>query len=235
MLRLAPRSCAAVLGALVSLALAGSAQAEPSANYTCDGIATGTYDNVTVPPNGSCTLTNATVRGNVIVQSGAFLDTQGTGSIHRNLLAADNTDVTVSLDWTVYGSTLANAAFQMTLDGTVHNVLLNNTQDANLYATTIEGSLVSNGAVNSLGIQSTTRITGNVVINNTAAGGSYYLSYNPQIDGSVLVTNNQTAGSIDDNVIARDLACYRNTPPPANFANQVGGRSLGQCSAPTVP
>jgi hypothetical protein len=54
----------------------------------------------------------------------------------------------------------------------------------------------------------------------------------------VVLTNNQVPILIFGNHIKQNLACTGNNPPPsgAGEANQVDGRSLGQCATiPTSP
>jgi hypothetical protein len=234
------RPAVAALSVLAGLALpaTGSAAGQSAPDLRCDGIyGPGTYNNVIVPPNGTCTLSEVTVLGNVIVQHDGNLDLQGSGSIGQSLRAGNNSSVFEDFGWVVNGLTTADGATSLSLDGTLHNVALNNTQDANLFATTIDGNFVANHSTDSVGIQSTTKITGSVVLNDSGGGVpgflNYYIDDNPEIDGSVIVTNNTAPVEIVGNVIRQNLACFGNNPPPVNGGNTVGGRSLGQCATPT--
>jgi hypothetical protein len=251
--RLVP--AAAAVGVLAALALpSGALAAGEGQNLTCNRTAPyigGTYATVTVPAGGTCTLIDvkvlgdATVLGETALQSGGNLElfddaTTGNGGfIGGNLTLGDGSELYEDFGWVVRGTTVGDAPSSLSLDGTVHNVLLDKAQDANLYATTIDGNFVSNGATDSVGIDNTTKITGNVVLNGSSGGNAglsnYYITNNPEIDGSVLVTDNQALVDIEDNTIRQNLACYGNTPPPINAGNIIGGRSLGQCATPTAP
>ena len=47
--------------------------------------------------------------------------------------------------------------------------------------------------------------------------------------------SDQAVTDVDTNHIAHDLVCSGNNPPPVTFANQVDGRSTGQCATATTP
>jgi hypothetical protein len=66
-------------GALTTLALMATASTAGASTFTCNGTFTGgTYDSVSVPSNGSCTLIDATVAGSVTVKPKAYFEADST-------------------------------------------------------------------------------------------------------------------------------------------------------------
>jgi hypothetical protein len=113
-----------------------------------------------------------------------------------------------------------------------------------LSSATVDGSIVWNKGLYG-GVIGSSVITGLVVLNGTTGdptvGGSWLIA-GPQLDGSpqeidgnVVLSNNQVPIYVFDNHIKQNLVCEGNNPAPftsfAGFGNTVDGRSLGQCAA----
>jgi hypothetical protein len=233
--RLGPVAVALVVLATFALPAGAPANEQSASDLSCNGVYTGgTYANVTVPSGGSCTLTDVKVLGTTTVLSGANLNLMSSGSIGGSLAVGSQATVYEDTGWVVSGPTAANGAADVTLDGTVHAVLAQKTTGLYLQFATVNGDLVSNQS-NGFGSIYGSTIKGDVVVNASTGdpylGGAWNINGPGQrISGSVIVTNNQVPVDVDTNQIRQNLICTGNNPPPVNFANQVGGRSLGQCA-----
>ncbi len=229
-------SCsAAALGALTILALPAAASAQGPSNLQCNGAYTGTYANVVVPPNDSCTLTDSTVFGTATVAPGATLDLAPSTAarVGGNVLVGPNATLTQESGWTVGGTTAANgAAFLDISGGTTHDVLANRTQDVYVYGATVDGSVVANQTQSFGEVALNTIITGDVVANGAPASSQGFYIEEQEVGGSVYVTNNQSATNVFLNTIDHNLVCTANHPPPSDFGygNYVKGREVGQCA-----
>ena len=236
---------AAVLGVLATLALPTAAPAAGPANLQCNGAYSGTYANVTVPPNDICTLTNSTVLGNATVGSGGDLELDATtspttSSIGGNVLVGANATLSQSSGWTVNGTIAARgAAFLIVGGGTTHDVVSNGSQNVYVYSATVDGSVVAN-QTQSFGEIASNTVTGDVVANGepSTSGGFYIEGKGQVIGGSVYITNNQAPTNVFYNTIRQNLVCTGNNPPPSDFGygNDVLGREVGQCAGfPSSP
>ncbi|HYZ82426.1 MAG TPA: hypothetical protein VE571_14210 [Solirubrobacteraceae bacterium] len=225
-----------------------AADGHPS-NLQCSGSYTGgTYANVTVPAGDFCSLTDVTVLGNVSVGSdGAEVDLNTSAyngplssspmTVHGNLVVGRGGYAYVNPGAIVLGTTVVNGAqaLQVT-QATVHNILSQNGNGLYLSEAEVDGNIASNNPQAGGSISDNT-IKGNVVINggqSSSAFDSWYIDGPPQeIDGNVVLTNNQIPIFIYGNHIKQNLACAGNSPPPsgAGDTNQVDGRSLGQCAS----
>lgn len=246
------RPAVAVVGALACLALPASALAkgDPPPNLTCTAtgsttVYSGTYSNVTVPPGQTCYLSDATVLGNVVVESTANLDLQNSGSVGGSLLVGSQASAFEDTGWVINGPTAGNGAETLTITGTTHSIVVNDTQVLSIGSATIDGSIVSNDGVFGGSISSSI-VHGNVLVNGTTGfegtGGTWLiagpqLNGNPQqIDGNLVLTNNQATIYAFENNINQNLVCEGNNPPPiteiGTEGNTVGGSSIGQCATP---
>jgi hypothetical protein len=247
------RPVAAALAAVACLALpAGALASSPKKsppNLSCEITPTqlfysGTYNNVTVPPGQTCELSNATVRGNVTVQMAGSVTFENSGTVGGSLLVGQLGGASEDTGWVIDGGALANQAAGLTFQGTVHGILANDTDTLALGSATVDGSVVSNRGVFGGAVTSSV-ITGDLVINGTASTDpsidSTWLIAGPQLDGSpqqidgnVILTNNQSTIFLFENHIKKNLVCQGNNPPPFNsfdgFTNTVDGRSTGQCA-----
>lgn len=241
------RPVAVALGVAVSLAVpAGALAAGHNApNLRCDSsqpVYSGTYDNVVVPPGETCNLSGATVYGNVTVGTGAQLSLSSSGSVGGGVVVGSQAAAFEDSGWTIGGALVGNGAGSLGVLGTVHGILANKVAVLTMQNATINGSVVSNqgqfgGAV------AGSLITGQLLIN--ASGdpsspatwviGGTQLDGSPQeIDGNLVLTNNQAEILIFFNHIKQNLVCEGNNPPPINsvggIGNTVDGRSVGQCA-----
>jgi hypothetical protein len=247
------RPLAAALGVVASLAAPASALGNSGSapnSLTCTGIVSGgTYSSLTVPHGQNCFLSNATVLGPANVESTASLDLEGTGTIGGNVLVGDQASMSEAQGWVIRGTTVGNGAGLLTILGTVHSVLLNNTATLGIQSATVDGSIVSNHGTFGGNIVSSV-IHGDVFVNGTTPGlpvlASNWFIAGPQlngdkqeIDGSVVLTNNQSSIYVFENHIHENLICAGNNPPPFNsaagFTNTVDGRSVGQCATTNSP
>lgn len=207
---------------------------------------------LSIKESGYCSLTDATVLGNVTVEPNGGLDLNATGAdsprakstmtVHGNLtVAGANAYADVNPGVVVDGtSTLFNADDLQISSATVHNVLAQNSQDVYLAGSDVYGNVLVNNPQSSGDLSQNNFITGNIALNGAAAGdptfpNSWYISGPQSIGGSVILTNNQAVTDVDTNHIAHDLICTGNNPPPTTFGNQVDGRATGQCATPTNP
>jgi hypothetical protein len=238
------------VGVAISLVLPASAFAGGGrpANLNCTGVVTGgTYASLTVPPGQSCDLTDATVLGSAIVDSTGSLDLGDKGLIGGNLLVGSQGGVFEDSGWVVDGTTTGEGADTLSITGTVHNILVDQTDVLAVQSATVDGNIVANRGVYGGEIGSSV-IRGNVLVNGTssAGGAATWLIAGPQlngdqqeIDGNLLLTANQSPIYVFYNHVRQNLACYGNTPAPYDFvpgyANTVDGQSLGQCATANQP
>jgi len=187
---------------------AGPASAQTT---ICTGtLAAGTYTNVNVPRNASCTIGSpVTITGNVIAASGASLMT-ATGlvtppGVHISGNVVSEDALTVTLAAVTVGGNVA-------LQGTVGEV--------EVVATSISGNLQISGTSAGPIFAESNTVTGSVVVDNNATAGAL-------------------SNRIDDNTIGGNLVCMSNTPPPTDIVvippptprpNAVGGNKVGQCA-----
>ncbi|HEX4012232.1 MAG TPA: hypothetical protein VHX62_19575 [Solirubrobacteraceae bacterium] len=237
---------------MASLAWPGAALASGGhpANLTCTGVVTGgTYTSLTVPAGQSCDLTDATVLGNATVDSTASLDLGDKGLIGGNLLVGSQGGVFEDTGWVIDGTTTGEGAGTLSITGTVHNILVDQTGVLAVQSATVDGNIVSDRGVYGGEIGSSL-IRGNVLVNATSAGNSGVASTwfiaGPQlngdrqeIDGNLVLTANQSPMYVYYNHVHQNLVCYGNNPAPYNsvagYANTVNGQSLGQCATANQP
>jgi hypothetical protein len=243
---LRPLAAAATVLGLLAVPSGALASGGHPPNLTCDSsmpVFSGTYDNVTVPPGQTCNLSDSTVLGYINVETAANLNLVNSGSVGGSLLVGNQASSSEDSGWTISGGAAASNAGSMTFQGTVHGIAGNNTGTLALSSATVDGSIVWNKGQFGGAITSSV-ITGQVFLNGTtgdpAVGGSWFIA-GPQLDGSqqeidgnVVLTNNQVPIFIFFNHIKQSLICEGNTPPPFNsvggFTNTVDGRSVGQCA-----
>jgi hypothetical protein len=247
------RWAAAAVGILGSLALPASALANGGGgphSLSCTGVvAGGTYSSLTVPPGQFCYLSNATILGTATVQSTASLELDQSGTIDGNVLVNHLAGLEEGDSWTIRGTTLGNSAAELTIQGTVHNVLANNDDTLGIQSATVDGNVVSNNGVFGGAIVSSA-IHGNVLVNGTSPGedgvASTWFIAGPQLSGddqevygNLVLTNNQSPIYVFFNHVHQNMVCAGNNPPPYNdfdgLTNTVDGRSVGQCATENAP
>jgi hexosaminidase len=155
----------------VGLFFAGiPASAQP--NTPCTGtLAAGTYNNVSVPSNQSCTIgSGVTVNGNVTVAAGASLNMNHT---------------------TVHGSIVSNGASSVILglNTIVKNVTLAGTEAVQIAQQVIDGNLLVTGSVGTGGILiGDNVVTGNVTLSMNSGGT--YVVYTNTVGGNLVCSGN---------------------------------------------
>jgi len=172
-------------------------------NVLCSGaLAPGTYDNVTVPPNGSCAVQSGVVTmANLSVGSGASLSVEDvTLSIQGNMTLMDAS--VVSIRETI-----------LTVDG---NVTATKVEEFTLTPAQGEGRCQACGGT----------IGGNI----TVQGNSGVEILGNTVSGNVNATG-VSGLVIGGNTISGNLICLNNTPAPNDFGrpNTVSGNKRGQC------
>lgn len=237
-------AAAGVIGCLALPAGALGRGAPP--NLSCTSATpfyTGTYNNVTVPPDQFCTLSNSTVLGSVTVQTDASLDLENSGTVGGSLLVGTGASSFEDTGWVISGAAAANNAGSMTFTGTVHGIAGNDTGTLGLSSATVDGSIVWNKGLYG-GVIGASVITGQVLINGTTndptIGSTWFiagpqLNSSPQeIDGNLVLTDNQAPIYVFDNHIKQNLVCAGNNPAPftsvGGYGNTVDGHSVGQCA-----
>jgi hypothetical protein len=233
--------------AAAALAAAGCLAAAPSGALAdagapalvCNGTyAGGTYGNVVVPPNGICSLSDATVLGNIaVLDSGTLNLNPGTtpnSTVYGDISGAPGSNIDTGTGWTVDGTIATEQANILGVTGgTTHSIRADGTQDVFISGTTIDGDVAASGTQSYGVIGQNPVLTGNVAITGTAAGAAFNLD-NQLVDGSVYVLANQTQVEVYFNTIRHNLVCLGNNPPPDDLGgdgNYVQGREIGQCAA----
>ncbi len=225
---------AAVLGAVTVLALPAAASAAAK-SLVCDGAYKGTYTDVTVPPNGNCTLTNATVLGDATVQTGGQLTlAQSTaGSIGGDITVGTGASLLQSAGWTVAGTISAQGANTIDISGgTVHDVTATGADYVYVFDATVDGSVTAQQTQSFGEIAENAAITGDVVASGEPSGASGFQILEQSIGGNVYITSNQAPTVVYYNTIGQNLVCTGNNPPTSAFGygNYVQGSELGQCA-----
>ncbi|HEY5245125.1 MAG TPA: hypothetical protein VIJ60_05610, partial [Acidimicrobiales bacterium] len=202
----------------------------------------------TVPPDQTCNLSNSTVRGNVTVQADSSIDLENTGTVGGSLLVGTGASSFEDTGWTISGPSAADDAGSMSFAGTVHAIVGNNTGTLGLSSATVDGSILWNKGLYG-GVIGSSVIAGQVVLNGTVGDptvGGTWLIAGPQLDGSpqeidgnLVLTNNQVPIYVLDNHIKQNLVCEGNNPAPftslSGFATpSTGGRSAS-ARPPTRP
>jgi hypothetical protein len=239
------RPVVAALGVVASLAFSASALAagKPPQGLTCDGVVSGgTYTSLTVPSGQQCYLSNATILGDANVESMSGLDLEQNGAIHGNVLVGNQSLFGEGTGWVIGGTTLGNSPSSLTFQGTTHNILSTGTLTVAMQSATVDGNVVINDDTYGGAIVSS-QINGSVLVNATTAGNSLVPATweiaDLNIDGNLVLTNNQSIEYVFLNTIEQNLICYGNNPPPYNdfdgIGNTVDGQSLGQCATSNSP
>ncbi|HEV7997004.1 MAG TPA: hypothetical protein VGP52_12185 [Stellaceae bacterium] len=192
--------------AVIALGLATGSAANAQSNVTCTGtLAAGTYNNVTVPNDASCTIgTGVLVIASVSVGSGATLDMLG-ATVDGNVTAKNATSITI--DEAEPAAVISTVGTNVTLVGTTGLILIRNASiGVNL---TIVGST---GAE--------VHLLHNTVGTNLVVQGDSGLAI-PQIALNMVGGN---LACVDNTPPPSDIIA--GIPSP----NTVGGTASGQCA-----
>jgi hypothetical protein len=205
--------------AILAAAFAACVSGASAQTTLCNGtLAPGTYTEVIVPANATCTVSGTvTVTGNLIVEQGAFFSSNSTGTfiIDGSLLAVNAGNINIG-------------AFDQ---GSAVDILGN----VHLFGTTAAGP---HAGIRLNGIS----IGGNLFISKSnlslvAAPFDGWAVFGNTIGGNVQLRDNTFTGTLfapfGANTIGGSLICVGNTPNALhedNQPNSVGGEKLGQCA-----
>ncbi|MBA3310805.1 MAG: hypothetical protein H0U28_12280 [Nocardioidaceae bacterium] len=209
--------------AAAAVAVLGFAQspAEAATKTTqCDGTLTGTYQRVVVPEGATCTLDGATVRGNVVVKSGAtlvslFTDVRGNirGTDAKTVRIIGDIDTRLARNIFLTGTTdrIVIGAEGCQLDPPVaHNVMLrDNSATIAVCEVTTKNNIVVAGN------------TGQIGLFRNDAGTNLRVVGNDVVDDRPIRLRNNTADV--------NLACRENSPAPQGNGNEAAHKT-GQCA-----
>jgi hypothetical protein len=202
-------------GVLSATSPAAYAQNTSCNNVTLTGVING---NVVVVPNRECDLEGATVTGNVLVGTGAFLFAGATPS-------------TVT---TISGNVIADGCAAVQIIPTANATV------------SVEGNVTIRSCTGgSPGFGSGYAPVGGSV-GSVTIGGNFICQFNSlpcfalqgSIGGNANVSNNSgsalNASDIESNVIDGNLLCFGNAGGVTNngHVNKVAGKELGQCAPP---
>jgi hypothetical protein len=192
----------AAFGALLATAPGALAQSPP--DVTCPpyaGSMPSTVHNVTVPNQQTCTL------------GGGFRGVTVTG------------DVRVGQGATFMA--LGSFRSRVTISG---NVQGNNCNFVQLSGTVVGGNVQIGNCASGGTVDDGATVGGDLQCHNNTGPCDVE---NSTIGGNVQIMNNTsaTASVINDNIIAKNLQCQGNSPPPTGGGNMVGGNREGQCES----
>lgn len=205
-------------------------------DFICDGVFTGTFDNVVAPPGAVCYLVNAIVRGNVKALWDAVLtldlNTTVGGSVY-----GDKADVLqIRNNVTIQGN------IEM-VEGGPHPILREVAIcDADLPNGNIKIIKMTAGLSNTNGIDLSPTAFCTVASPNTLGNGSVQVEDNTIPSPAFLsITNNmvtqnlqvyKTSGSgsktVEGNVVGQSVQCFDNQPPFFGGPNAAPKKD-GQC------
>jgi len=248
--------CVIVTLALIVIPYAPQAEAVVT---NCTGIlAAGTYDDISI--TSFCAIrSDATVNGNVMVDSGTFLFLRGAtiggsvelgssgvmhaffSTINGNIEAGDNSRIFLRGGNFVGGAIMANNCTLVQMSGLANgetingNISLDGCDSISIRNRTIGGTL------NIAATLSITRVGDSVVGGNievTNSDGFYHIFGN-SVGVNMEIKNNIITGTffpndatVGLNTISGDLQCSGNVPPPMTLIglNAVSGTKDGQCA-----
>jgi hypothetical protein len=186
-------------------------------NAQCDGVLPpGVYDNVEVPPNGICLLTNSTVRGNVVALRNSYL-TMRDNQVQGNVKGDKATQVVVQ-----GGSVGGN--IQIT-EGTAAGV------GASINGTTVRNGNIQVEKMNTsiIFIGFTVVEKGNIQAVENVTEIVFQVANNEVAQNIQVYKNTGPAGKfVDSNIAGSQIQCFENTLPFVGGPNTAPKRE-GQC------
>ena len=236
------RKLAVVLGLGLVAAIAMTAPAAAT-TFQCNDVVTGgSFDDVTVPRDGSCTLIDSTVSGKVKVKRGAYFQATGT-DIARGVYADDA--LTVFIDT---GSTVGRS---VEVDDTAQVFVFNATIGRDIEVddasevVQICGTTVTKGDVEvtdsgidilvgdpqAVDCAGNTVSDGDVEVNHNRAEAEFVVRGNAIPSGDLEVNRNRgpVEKFVEDNTGGEELECYRNEAPFTASGNTGWAEKEGQC------
>jgi hypothetical protein len=212
----------------------------------CNGVYTGVTikDDVIVPKNGSCTLTNSTVKGDVEVSRNAYFQSTNT-SIREDVEADDALSIFIDSGSAIGGDITADHTAQVfVFNSTVNGGISvdRSTDTVNLCGNTVKGigiGVVRSGRDILVGDPLTVDCAGNtvtrgsVLIANNKTDVELVVRGNTLGRGSMYVLGNSGSSDkfVQNNTGGRLLWCGYNSSPFVGSPNPGFQRYLGQCSA----
>jgi hypothetical protein len=234
---------ALLVSTLVVLVVAPGAAADDT---PCIGAVTGTHDNVVVPPGQTCTLSAATVLGNVkALQDSSLLVT---GSNVRGDVQGDKADIVqvfnsrVREDITIKEGGPAGVlppGFFFCIPATgptspCEAVVLSSTiEEGNVQIEKTQGDTV----VRASGLLSLNPIRGNVLIYENSVAANEFISIDDNtVEQNMQVFKNKGPGAkfVVSNTVRENLQCFENETPFTGGGN-VARQVQGQCTAAPLP
>lgn len=223
----------AIVAACFAAFILATAPAASANDFQCVGaVPTGTFDNVVVPAGATCTLSNATVRGNIAVQpQGALYATNN--DVHGNIESTKPRFVWLDdneVGGRVWAKEAAVGADPLTI-WFCNNRIGGNVQIEKIVASF--GIIVGPGS-GCPGVGGGNTVGGNLILLENVIGPSI---------GGINVTANTVRGNLQffkntgpgpkhvhANTIHEDLQCFENSPGMSGTGN-VARKAEGQCSA----
>ncbi len=211
-------SLIALIASLLMLVAAPTASA---GDTPCTGALTGTFDNVVVPPNARCTLSSATVRGNVKALENSQLVIQSS-TIHGNV-EGDKADLVQVNSSTVRGNITikeggpASAPFPVGTISCFGAPATVTVCEALVLSTTIqEGNVQIEKMVGDVAVLSSRVLKGNVKIEDNSVGLELLFIVNNTIAQDLQVFKNSgtaTNRSVTNNTVGQSIQCKENQLP----------------------
>jgi hypothetical protein len=228
------------MGLVASIGMTATAAA---ATFTCnEDITGGSFDNVTVPRDGACTLTDSTVSGNVKVKRGAFFQATGT-DIGRRVEADDA--LTVFIDT---GSTVGRS---VEVDDTAQVFVFNATIGRDLEIDDVSevvqicGTVVTKGDIEvtdsgtdilvgdprAVDCAGNAVLDGDVEVNHNRGEIEFVVRGNTIGNGDLEVNRNRGPAEkfVQENTGGYELECHGNEAPFTASGNTGWTRKEGQC------
>ena len=237
------RKLAVVLGMGLVASIVMAAPAAATTSFQCNEVVTGgSFHDVTVPRDGSCTLIDSTVSGKVKVKRGAFFQATGT-DIARGVYADDA--LTVFIDT---GSTVGRS---VEVDDTAQVFVFNATIGRDIEVddasevVQICGTTVTKGDVEvtdsgidilvgdpqAVDCAGNTVADGDVELNHNRAEIEFVVRGNTIPSGDLEVNRNRGPAEkfVEDNTGGDELECWGNESPFTASGNTGWDEKEGQC------
>jgi hypothetical protein len=213
--------------ALAGALFIGAGSGQTASDFSCNGASTGgTFNNVTVPDNASCTLDHTKVLGNITVKTNARLlleqlsgDSTVRGKINANNCAEVNLETPGGIsNRIVVGGDLVITNCTSGFDGA------RGTQGAS------PPNVVNGGNVKCANNADDCAFDYDAVGRNLDCSGNFGCTLQSDaVGGDVTVKNNNGAGgSIFNGAFAGNLTCSGNTPPAFATTTTVAGTQTGE-------
>jgi hypothetical protein len=236
------------LGGLLALAalsmLLITASSSAATDTTCIGVVTGTHDNIVVPPGQTCSVTAATVRGNVKALENSRL--RISASNVRGNVEGEKADLVQVVSSRVGGNIVVKeggppVALAPGFTGCASAVGIVTPCEVFIDGVTVEGNIQiekMHGTVWVTDSVAPNPIRGNVKVedNFVSPVEEFIFVSRNEVEQNVQVFKNKGPGRkrVSENVVAQSLQCFENDPPFIGAPN-VARDAEGQCGATPLP